>query len=78
MASMVVDIRRFHKPLADAGLVPPNCRVMEISLGVSGVLVVRYEVFLTPAQTVALGIVFQHVGAGVADVEPEPADDGAD
>ena len=30
-----VSVRRFHKPLADAGIVPENCRLLEMSIGVS-------------------------------------------
>jgi hypothetical protein len=74
MALHAVDIRRFHKPLEAAGLVPPNCRVMEISIGVDGALMVRYEVFLTAEQTVALGGVFQQVGAEVIGERPEAGD----
>ena len=57
-----VSVRRFHKPLADAGIVPENCRLLEMSIGVSGAFVVRYEVFLTAPQLVALGGIFQIVG----------------
>ena len=69
-----VSVRGLHKPLADAGLVPPNCRVMEISIGVEGALVVRYEVFLTAEQIVALGGVLQQVGAEVIGKRPEAGD----
>jgi hypothetical protein len=73
---MYVDVRAFHKPLFDAGLVPEHCRVLDISIGVNGGLMVRYAVFLTPAQLVALGGVFQQVGAeagreGRVEVEDE-------
>jgi hypothetical protein len=59
----VIDVRAFHKPLADAGLVPLNCRVLELSIGLSGAFVVRYEVLFTPEQLVTLGGIFQTVGA---------------
>lgn len=59
----LINIQRFHRPLLDAGLVPPNCKLWELSVGVSGALSVRYEVFLTAEQLVQLGRIFQEVGA---------------
>jgi hypothetical protein len=58
----VIDVRAFHQPLADAGLVPKNCRVVEMSIGTTGEFRLRYEVFLTPEQVIALGGIFQTVG----------------
>ena len=63
MAQHVIDVRVFHKPLADAGLVPDNCRLLEMSIGANGAFVVRYEVFFTPEQLFTLGGIFQTVGA---------------
>ena len=70
MAFQRVDVRRLHKPLAAAGLVPSECRLMDISIGLNGGLLVRYEVFLTPEQTIALGLVLQDVGTGVVNERP--------
>jgi hypothetical protein len=63
----IIDVRRFHKPLADAGLVPDHCRVVDMSIGVSGAFTIRYEVMLTAAQLVALGEVFKAVGLGAQE-----------
>lgn len=57
-----MDIRSLHAPLQAAGLVPPNCRLMEISIGVTGAMTIRYEVFVTADELVKLGSVFQFVG----------------
>jgi hypothetical protein len=70
-----VDVRRFHEPLQKAGLVPLNCRVVDLSIGVTGALVIRYEVFVTPEQLTALGLVFQQVAADIDaayDKDPQP------
>ena len=60
-----VDVRRFHAPLMDAGLVPLNCRVLDLSIALNGALTVRYEIFLTAEQVVQLGQVFQDVGTAI-------------
>ena len=65
----VLDVRRFHKPLADAGIVPEHCRLLEMGIGVSGGFVLRYEVFATAAQLTAIGIMFQTVGDELVDEE---------
>ena len=59
---MRVVSQSLHAPLEAAGLVPPNCRLMEISIGVNGALTIRYEVFVTADELVKLGSVFQFVG----------------
>lgn len=61
----LINIQRLHAPLMAAGLVPPNCRLWEISVGVEGALAIRYEVFLTAEQLVDLGVVFQDVGGAI-------------
>jgi hypothetical protein len=71
----LINIRRFHKPLMDAGLVPLNCKLWEISIGVAGALTVRYEVFLTAEQLVQLGGVFQAVGASYLQADAGVGDD---
>jgi hypothetical protein len=63
MPTELIDVKRFHQPLMEAGLVPPNCKLWEISVGVSGALSIRYEVYLTADQLVQLGAIFQAVGA---------------
>jgi hypothetical protein len=55
--------------LAEAGLVPDNCRLLEIQIGVTGVLMLRYEICATPDQLVTLGAVLQRVGAQVIHEE---------
>jgi hypothetical protein len=59
---MRVAIQSLHAPLQAAGLVPPNCRLMEISIGVTGAMTIRYEVYVTADELVKLGSVFQGVG----------------
>jgi hypothetical protein len=61
----LINVKMLHAPLAAAGLVPANCRVLDISIGVSGALSVRYEVFLTAEQLVSLGSVLQVVGESI-------------
>jgi len=63
----IIDVRALHKPLADAGIVPPHCRLMSMQIGVTGGLTVTYEVFLTAEQLVALGVIFQTVGDDAKD-----------
>jgi len=60
-------MRALHQPLMAAGLVPPNCRLMHISIGVSGALMVQFEVYLDASQLVTLGTVFQEVGTAIVD-----------
>jgi hypothetical protein len=57
--------RSLHKPLQDAGLVPPNCRLMDIKIGVDGAMVVVYECFLDMDQLAKLAAVL----AAAADSE---------
>ena len=57
-----INVQLFHKPLADARIVPDNCRLIEMSIGVSGGFILRYEVFLTVSQLITLGGIFQDVG----------------
>lgn len=61
----LINVQKFHAPLEAAGLVPKNCRVLDITIGVSGALSVRYEVFLTAEQLVRLGTIFQAVGESI-------------
>lgn len=63
MTGLRLSVRSFHKPLADAGLVPENCRVMDIVIGVDGAFTVKYEVFFTAEQVDKLGDVFKLVAA---------------
>lgn len=64
-----LDVRRFHGPMMAAGLVPPNCKLWELSVGVSGALSVRYEVFLTAEQLVQLGTIFHDIGTAQLDAD---------
>jgi hypothetical protein len=64
----IINVSAFHKPLADAGLVPPNCRLLGISIGANDdAFIVRYEVMFTPEQTMALGLVLQQVAVKVVE-----------
>lgn len=38
--------RRIGKILSERGLLPPNCRLLEVRLEVDGALVIRYERFV--------------------------------
>ena len=58
----LVNLQALHQPLIDAELVPPECRLMRIDIGVSGAFVVTYEVFFTAEQVAKLGRVLQEVG----------------
>ena len=61
----LIDLRRFHEPLAKAGLVPQNCKVLNIQIGVSGALTVTYEVFWEAKELAAFGEICQQIGAAV-------------
>jgi len=65
-------VRALHRPLQEAGLVPENCRLMDLRIGVDGAFVVAYEVFFTPEQTVKLGEVLQRVGQTLLADEARP------
>lgn len=69
----LINIQRFHQPMMEAGLVPANCKLWEISVGVTGALTVRYEVFLTAEQLVTLGGVFTTVGTDVLTADETAA-----
>ena len=58
----MINVQRLHKPLEEAGLVPPHCRLLELQIGVGGALSVKYEVYLDAAQVVRLGMILQDVG----------------
>lgn len=45
--------------LIEQGLVPPNCRSVELHLDPSSVVVLRYDVLVTPDDMAKLAIVFQ-------------------
>ena len=42
----LVTNRRIAAELHNAGLLPPSCRLVELSIGVTGALVIRYERFV--------------------------------
>ncbi len=65
----LIDVRHFHGPLAAAGLVPDNCRVLDLSIGVEGALSISYEVLMTAEQLITLGAVFQEVGTSILATE---------
>jgi hypothetical protein len=65
----IVNVQRFHKPLADAGIVPEHCRLLEMGIGVSGGFILRYEVFATAAQLAAIGVIFQSIGDELVEEE---------
>jgi len=41
-----LDNRRLAHALRLEGLVPPNCRNIEVQIGIDGATVIRYEVFV--------------------------------
>jgi hypothetical protein len=61
----LINVQKFHGPLQAAGLVPENCRLLEILIGVHGALSIRYDVFLTAEQLVTLGAIFHDVGESI-------------
>lgn len=71
----LINVQKFHAPLQAAGLVPANCRVLDISVGVHGALSVRYEVFLTAEELVSLGSIFQRVGESIITDEKKHGPD---
>ena len=56
---MAIGSRLLHKPLADAGLIPANCRLMEVVISATGAIVVRYETFISAEDLGKLGVVLQ-------------------
>jgi len=50
-----LSVRAFHQPLQDAGLVPPNTRLMDVIIGVDGAVAVTYEALLDVDQIERLG-----------------------
>ena len=74
MSHHAISSRAFHKPLQEAGLVPPECRVMDIRIDVDGAVIVTYECFLTADQIADLGRIFYRVAvehSGASSV-PDP------
>lgn len=65
----LINVQRFHQPLMEAGLIPENCKLWDFSVGISGALSVRYEVFLTAEQLVTLGAIFQRIGESIVNGE---------
>jgi len=53
MASLVGN-RRISRHLAERGLLPAQCRLVEVSIEPTGALVIRYEVFVHSDQLGAL------------------------
>jgi hypothetical protein len=47
------------KVFVDEGLVPANCRSLELSIPADGALVLRYEVFVTTDQLEQLAVIFR-------------------
>ena len=62
-----ISAHAFHQPLQDAGLVPPNCRLMDVRIGVDGAVFVSYEAFLSPAQLVTFGGILAKVAQAALD-----------
>jgi len=62
-----VNVKRLHKPLEAAGLVPHHCRLLDLVIGTEGALIVRYEVLVTAEQLVALGDVFTRLGNNIIE-----------
>ena len=77
MSHRAISARAFHKPLQEAGLVPPECRVMDIRIAVDGAVIVTYECFLTVDQIADLGRILARVAAdhGRASSLPDPKED---
>ena len=75
MTPELMNVRRLHQPLQDAGLEPRNCRVMDISIGVSGAVLVRYEIFLSVQETIVLGRLLADVATAIAAEAPPQTKD---
>jgi hypothetical protein len=73
-----VNVKRLHKPLEEAGLVPPNCRLLDLAIGTDGALIVRYDVLVTAEQLVALGEVFARIGNDIIEGKSHPFIDPED
>lgn len=50
--------RSLHEALIRHGLVPDDCRSMDINIGIDGIAVIRYEVTLTKERIQSLGEAF--------------------
>ena len=72
MSMYRVSSRSLHVELANAGLVPPHCRSIDIQIKTDGALVLVYEVFLDYAQLGALGRAFVEVAARELAQEHQP------
>jgi len=69
MASIVGN-QQIAKHLADRGLLPAHCRLVEVSIEPAGALVIRYEVFVHPDQLGAFADALKAVAdEGTADDE---------
>lgn len=71
----IVTMRALHRPLMDAGLVPPDCRLMDVRIGIDGPLIITYEVHVSAERLSTLGEVFTLVAKTflqhASDSEPE-------
>ena len=67
---MIQSSRKLEKELIARGLVPPNCRIVDVVIGANAALTVRFECYLDDAQVQKFGEAF------LASIEPPkvPAD----
>ena len=57
----IVGTRDLAQAMAEQGLVPPNCHMVEIVVGVDGALVIRYEVLVQSEDLSKITAAFQAV-----------------
>lgn len=65
----VITAQRFHQPLMDAGLVPKNCKVLEIVIGATGAVSARLEVYFDGEDLQKFGRICQEIGEEVLDAQ---------
>lgn len=61
-----------QKMLLEAGLVPPNCSNVELHIPAAGVMMLRYDVFVTREHLEALSVVFQAMASEVRENQDGP------
>lgn len=60
------------KALTEAGLVPSNCKLMEIRTDVTGSMVIRYEVMVTSGDLAKIADVYRHVAKQIDEPQTKP------
>lgn len=59
--------RRIAEELQKRGLVPPNCKLLEVRIEPVGALVIHYEVFVTGGQVLELADALRAAAHAAAD-----------